>query len=208
MSSPVSSSAAELLRKADAHMARNQLREAEKCYRAALKGDGKSVPALVGLARIGAATGHAAPARELLHKALTLRPNDASALVTLGQVELALRNLPAAEAALTAAVESARRNAVAWNLLGLVRQHQGKVEEAETAFRTAVRLEPKFADALNNLATNLMLRGGHDDEALKIYRKSASLNPRLYTPHMNIGILLGRRGRRRRKKQWSTRERR
>lgn len=185
---------ADALRAADDNHRHGRLQDAERLYRAVLKNDSRSVPALMGLARIAAQTGHAPAARDLLHKALSLAPNDANALVTLGQVELSLGNPANAETVLDAAVRAQSRNAIAWNLLGLARQHLGKTTEAETAFRKATRLEPKFADALNNLATNLMLRGDHEDEALKIYRKCVTLAPRAYTPHMNIGILLGRRG--------------
>lgn len=177
------------LRQAQTHHAAGRLQPAEHLYRQILKSDPRHAQALAGLGVVAAQTGNLAPARDLLRKAAAVAP-DGDVLVNLGKVEIGLDDVAAAEATLEKAVKVARRDAVAWNLLGWCRQRLGKLEAALEAFRTAVRLKPDFAEALNNLGTALMLRGEHA-EAVKILRKCTVLAPGAPQPWMNLGILLG-----------------
>lgn len=183
------------LRQAQAHHAAGRLQPAEHIYRQVLKAQPQQPQALAGLGVIAAQTGNLKPARDLLRKALALAlaPDDADGLVNLGKVEIGLGDVPAAEQALEKAVRKARRDAVAWNLLGWCRQRLGRLEDALTAFRTAVRIKPDFAEALNNLGTALMLRGD-SDEAVKVLRKCLAMAPSAAQPHMNLGSLLGAAG--------------
>jgi protein O-mannosyl-transferase len=48
---------------------------------------------------------------------------------------------------------------LAHNNLGVVLEQQGKLDEAEAQFRTALELKPDFAEALNSLGGHLAGRG-------------------------------------------------
>ena len=82
----------------------------------------------------------------LVKSALKERPNDATGLFYLGQVQQAQNNYPAAARSLERSLGVDPSNAEAWDLLGQVRvsQAKGKVSpEAREAFQKAVALNPK-----------------------------------------------------------------
>ncbi len=60
-------------------------------------------------------------------------------------------------------------------------------------FRRAVRVEPAFARAWNNLGI-AAARTGRDDDAIRHYRRAIVADPRLAAPHNNLGLVLLRRG--------------
>ena len=77
-----------------------------------------------------------------------------------------------------------------WNDLGnLLTYHLGRPEEAETAYRKAMELDPKDAlpwYGLGNLLANHM---GRPEEAATAYRKTVELDPKLAHPWNNLGNL-------------------
>ena len=79
------------------------------------------------------------------------------------------------------------------NGLGFVLSKQGKVDEAIAQFREAIRVNPKYTAAYNNLAGNL-IREGKLDEAASYYRTSLSEKPSA-TLHNQLGLVLMRLGR-------------
>jgi Flp pilus assembly protein TadD len=61
--------------------------------------------------------------------------------------------------------------------LGLVRERQGRVADAELAYRKAISLNPRQAVALNNLAMILTVRKGDLDEALALAQRAVEISP-------------------------------
>ena len=91
--------------------------------------------------------------------------------------------------------EEARRVARGHFERGNALRARGRLDEAEAAWREAIRLDPALAAAHNNLAIALAIRGDADGAALHL-AEVIRLDPRDITPRMNLGTLLGRQGKR------------
>ena len=80
-----------------------------------------------------------------------------------------------------------------WVVRGNVLKAQGRLQEAEQAYRHALVGQPDFYDALNNLGALLM--PDRPDEAEAAYREAMRLDPGNATARWNLSLLLLRRGR-------------
>jgi Flp pilus assembly protein TadD len=79
-------------------------------------------------------------------------------------------------------------------LLGLVYREQGLWEEAEQEYKTALQLEPRWADAWAGLGVLRDLRGDPGDQAIEDLKKAVALVPS--APYWNnLGFALYLRGR-------------
>ena len=77
--------------------------------------------------------------------------------------------------------------------LGATLFTRGETEEAEEAFRKAVRLKPNYTDAHYNLG-NALSKNGKLDEAVAAYRRSLRLRPRYAKAHYNLANTLKEQG--------------
>ncbi|CEG11502.1 hypothetical protein MSIBF_A1490001 [groundwater metagenome] len=73
--------------------------------------------------------------------------------------------------------------------LGRIYYYTKRFEEAEKEFREAIRLNPNYADAHNNLG-NLLIILNRYEEAEKEFREAIRLNPNYADAHNNLGNLL------------------
>jgi tetratricopeptide (TPR) repeat protein len=80
-----------------------------------------------------------------------------------------------------------------YNVLGLCWVADGKTPKAETAFRTALALNPYQPNYLVNLAT-LCWKSGRPEEAADWYRKGMALCPKEALYPLNLGRLYLREG--------------
>lgn len=77
---------------------------------------------------------------------------------------------------------------------GAAALHEGRPEEAEREFRSAVRLDPSLAEA--HLDLGLVLgREGKMAEAIESLQRALSINPHLESGHMFLGVFLHQTGR-------------
>ena len=90
-------------------------------------------------------------------------------------------------------LEKNPRSYLASNNLGSLLQKENRPLEAMAYFRTAVALEPAYAEAHNNLGTALAAFG-KTDEALSSYKEAIRLDPANPKPYNNIGIELSKQG--------------
>jgi hypothetical protein len=96
--------------------------------------------------------GHPSAARASYRALLVRWPDDLIGLIGLGNVEYALKDIPAAERAFRRASEAHPQSAVAFNNLANVLATLGRLAEAETAARTAVALAgPTLPEARKTL---------------------------------------------------------
>jgi tetratricopeptide (TPR) repeat protein len=79
--------------------------------------------------------------------------------------------------------------------IGNVLFHSGKIPEAAGQFEAALRVEPTFANAHNNLG-NALVRLGRPQEAIPQYEAALQQDPALLEAHYNLGNVLARMGRR------------
>ena len=124
-------------------------------------------------------------ARTLLAKAIELDPNSAEAhaclaishygaAINYGEDVKANQALPPAYA--QKAVSLDMSDPLAHRALGYVRLQEGKLEEAESAFQTALRINPNHADTMANMAGLRVLQGQPDD-AIELAENALRLNP-------------------------------
>jgi tetratricopeptide (TPR) repeat protein len=79
------------------------------------------------------------------------------------------------------------------NCRGMQLQAQGKLNEAASCFRKAVRLRPDFASAQNSLG-GVCLQQGKLSEAALCFRKAIRQAPELTEAHFNLGKVLQAQG--------------
>ncbi|MFH1007199.1 MAG: tetratricopeptide repeat protein [Candidatus Latescibacterota bacterium] len=70
---------------------------------------------------------------------------------------------------------------------------QVKMEQAIEYYRSALRLNPRYARAHNNLA-NLLVKKGEPEEAIEHYRQALRITPDYVEAHCNLGLELARKG--------------
>lgn len=80
------------------------------------------------------------------------------------------------------------------NILGAVRQAQGKISEALEVFDRTLTLNPHYAEGYNNRGVALK-RLGRIAEAADSYEKAVGLNPEYVAAHNNLGHALNLLGR-------------
>ncbi len=72
--------------------------------------------------------------------------------------------------------------------LGLVLRQLGRLDEAEAAYREALKLEPRHADARNNLGF-LLANTGRPEEARQEYERALALDPDFVRARVNLARL-------------------
>lgn len=124
-------------------------------------------------------------ARTLLAKAIELDPNlaEAHAWLAVSHYNAAIHygedfnanqtlGLAYAEKAMSLDVN----DPMGYSVLGFVRLCEGALEEAESAFQTALRINPNHADTIMNMA-DLRVRQGQPHDAVQFAEKALRLNP-------------------------------
>ena len=81
----------------------------------------------------------------------------------------------------------------AWFNLGVARQHAGEPEEAEFAYRQALKLRPESPAPLINLAI-VKYAQGDTEGACEVYREALSVSPSQEQALWNLALLLERSG--------------
>ena len=106
-----------------------------------------------------------------IERMLAVNPNNASALIQLGNDYSDLRNFGKAVDAYSKALKLEPRNADVWTDMGVCYRRLGRPQEAVEAFRKAVAIDPGHAVALFNIG--IVLRDDLKDKvgALKAWEK-------------------------------------
>ncbi|XP_075225931.1 protein O-mannosyl-transferase TMTC2-like [Lycorma delicatula] len=81
-----------------------------------------------------------------------------------------------------------------WGNLGSVLSSQGRMDEAEFAFKKALEYRPNMADVHYNLGILQQGKGQHE-EAITSYQLAIQFRPSLALAHLNLGQLLSSKGR-------------
>ena len=98
-------------------------------------------------------------ARQLLERAVQLKPDDLNAWNSLGRALLALGELDKAQAAYEQQIAVNPRDQHAYNNLGLLFEREGRWERAVESFRKQIEVHPGDASAIGNLPRALMHTG-------------------------------------------------
>ncbi len=125
---------------------------------------------------------------------LKRNPRNAQALVGMSLVALASRQAEAAVKMASAAVEVAPRMGTAWVALGQAFKAVGQIDEAESAYAGALRL-----DGMNELARlglgELKIGTGRPEEAMVEFELALRRRPSLVAAHLGLGNALAVLGR-------------
>ena len=111
--------------------------------------------------------GDYAAARPLLEQLVATEPVLAAPAVNLGMLHARESRWPEAEAALSEGIRRYPQNAVALNELAAVHRENGRFQDAETAYRQALIVEPDHARTHRNIAVLLDLYLRRPAEALQ-----------------------------------------
>jgi tetratricopeptide (TPR) repeat protein len=98
----------------------------------------------------------------------------------MGTVRLLASDLPGARAALTEALRLDPRLAAAHRTLGLVAEREGRADEAEREWASAVALDPFEHDALLRLGSALARRGRTEEARACLQRFVETAPPAVY----------------------------
>jgi len=127
-------------------------------------------------------------AADCFRRAISLKPDFIEAYNNLGKVHIAEHRYAEAAAVYQKLLDHRPADAGAHFELGNIHLHRLQAGEARARFVEALRLNPKYSEARNNLGKALQLEGKLD-EALECYRAAAE-KPGFALPHLNIGLVL------------------
>ncbi|HLJ94023.1 MAG TPA: tetratricopeptide repeat protein [Gemmataceae bacterium] len=123
-------------------------------------------------------------------EALRLKPNYGEAHANLAK---AIQELERMQRIAAVSFSTSPRSAEEWNNQGVSFVSQGRVEEALSSFREAIRLRPDLAEGHSNLG-KLLARQGRLDEAIAALRRAIELRPELFDAHFSLGNALREKG--------------
>jgi len=85
-----------------------------------------------------------------------------------------------------AALRKEPTNAVLYNKLGMAELQVGNKKAAQGHFEKSSKLDPNFADPVNNMGVIAFIQKKHD-RAIKYFKKALALNENRATFHVNLG---------------------
>jgi len=139
-------------------------------------------------------SGNQKMARDLLNKALEIRPDFAYAHYTLGYFYYAENNYKEAEEALNRALQADSRYWPAYKLLGDICMEKGDYKEAVTKYSVALNLNRESASVNNDLGLALMQMehykeaAGYLKEALRLQPGSIDIQCSLANVYKDMGL--------------------
>lgn len=139
-------------------------------------------------------SGDPATAEKSFEDALSIDPNHIKSLVNLSRVLIEQKRFDDALTKLTLAGEVDSNSTEVHRLLGRTYSAQGKVEEAEHAYRRAIELDNKDAWSMNNLGL-MLVEQGRPNDALPLLAKAVELRKDVAIFHNNLGMALEHTGR-------------
>jgi tetratricopeptide (TPR) repeat protein len=177
-----------LVEAGDAQRALGSPREAIILYQEALRLDARRAEAHHNLGNAFLDLNQPGEAARCYRATLALKPDDAQVLCNLGN---ALRQTGQIEEAMTCtqrAIALAPALSMAHNNLGLLLAARTQ-RAAVASYREALRLNPGYVEALNNLG-NVLRELGERREALALYQRAVQLDPSRADSHCNLGYAL------------------
>lgn len=132
--------------------------------------------------------GNLAVAEEHFAEAVRVKCNYPEGLGNLGLCRLKQGRLEEAAGLLERSLDVRPTAVVHYNLANLLSQ-QGKLDEAQAHYETALRLKPEFVEAWYNLGL-LEAKRGRPAEAVRDYETALRLRPDHAESHLSLGTLL------------------
>jgi len=163
----------------------NDVKAAISCYRKALQLKPDLTVAHFNLGALLQQQDHLQEAGKHYQQAVAQQPGFYEAWANLGTVQQLQGDLHAAETCYRKAL-ALNADARGYFNLGTVLYGQGQHTDAIDAFREALRLEPQFADAWNDLGETYRDQGDME-EAVRCYREALKADPKHSRANYNLG---------------------
>lgn len=163
--------------------------EAISAYETALRDRPGDPAILFALGRAASALGSLEAAIGFFSRVLAHDPDRIEAVVKLAEAYASAARHADAVELLQSSLPRLPEEPVLWITLGNVVREQQDLDNAETFFREALRLKPKSAEALGNLADLLSDRGKFD-EARALYEQAIKIAPNNAQLRFNRALLL------------------
>jgi tetratricopeptide (TPR) repeat protein len=163
--------------------------EADETCRAVLACDPNHIDALNLRAVIACTSERIEDGRKLLGKILSLQPNNAQALLTLGDAYDVSGDHDDAIAVFRDGAKYHPHDVRFWRKLGVALTERGHLAEAEHILRSALQIAPDVAQIHFNLAVALE-RQVRLDDAAGAYRRALALEPDHADAWLNLGNVL------------------
>ena len=128
-------------------------------------------------------------AEAICRRVLQTEPANANALHLLGGISLRRKSCEEAADFVLQAIAINKHSAEFHNNLGNIYKAWGKPDLAEKCFREALRLQPRYADAIANLGS-LLIGSGRYPEATDAYEKALEVEPDRSDFHYMLGLIL------------------
>lgn len=145
------------------------------------------------LAQLYLLDGDRSKAHSILTDLVRLNPDFAPAYAVLASSYLASNKVDAARFILKSGIDRGGPSPDLLNLLGVVEQRSGRIEDARQHFRKVLSINPTHVGALVNLAS-LMIEEFEFDAAANQLGKAISLDPGSGEAHLMLGIIAKRQG--------------
>jgi tetratricopeptide (TPR) repeat protein len=169
--------AAELFTSGVKALGSQDLAAAERFFREAIQADPKAFEPLIGMAEVALVRKQPKEAWDWLQRAERTAPDSAVVQDAIGRYRFAMREFPAAKAALRKAYSLDPDNLLVNLDLGdLLLNALNEPAEAVAAYRRSVRLAPGHAGAHNGLGMALAAQGKYD-EAIPVLERAVALAP-------------------------------
>lgn len=172
-----------------------RLAEAEEAFRGCRALDPRDRDALFRLGLVLAGQARHADAADAYREALAIDRENPLLWLELAKSQRGLRRGGEALECAARAVQLKADFAESRNLLGILLQEAGRVDDAISQYEAALALEPGDAGYLNNLGSAHALKGTLD-AAVGPLRRAVELQPRHVEAHSNLGNVYGLQGRR------------
>jgi tetratricopeptide (TPR) repeat protein len=128
-------------------------------------------------------------ARDELSTALSINPENVSALVAMAACDLKHGDIEPASQRLARAIQLNAANAPAHYYMGQCYRRMARPKEASAEFQKAVRLDPLDGRAHAEIG-NVLISEGKNTEAIAELRKALALDDTIAAAHYRLGLLL------------------
>ena len=160
---PQESQSAQMLRYCDSLRKSGDLNIAAGMCRRAYEADPTNRVALHRLGQILTELGQVEGAARVYHTAMTTDPQDNEARYNLAKIYMKIDRLDLAAAQLQTAIEQNPDDPRFYNVLGVIRDQEGKHQEAQAIYREGLAAAPQNVALKNNLALSMGLSGQKDE---------------------------------------------
>ena len=178
----------ELLASAKQHHQNNNLVDALKFYEEILSFDSKNFEAIFFLGVLKAQTKKFEEAKELLKKAIKIKPEMPDLYNNMGLILREMKDYDQSLISFKKAIQINPEFSVAFNNLGVVYKDLEDIDEAEKNFLQSIKINSNNSDPYNNLGIIYNIQN-QTDKAKDFFYKSLEINPENLQALNNIGNL-------------------